>query len=595
MCGILAMAGNGGEFHHRMLHSLRKRGPDEIGFWTNGEATLAQTRLAVIGLDERATEPHFNDRYVLAFNGEIYNFHEIKRELGDDARAAANDAEVLLHAWTRWGIDVLPKLHGFWAFVVYDKSANTLTLVRDQLGIKPLYYSVSDFGVCVSSMIRTILEVVRDPVELDYDAMSEYARYQLNFGDKTFIKQIRKVLPGHLVSIDLNTFEVEMRCYEDIYSSEASTGATLGPAWYEETRELLRECVLESTISDTSFTTFCSGGIDSSLITAIAQPEVAYHCNFSDPDCNETFFAQRVVEDLPTRLLVVNAQEEFNLVGRLREIVEDFDEPTIGSVILPLDDLLSQVKRRYKVILNGTGGDELFAGYVRYMLALGQCNQDNYRALFQRTQRCQTAAERFELCHRKGDPGVFAFYDDSVEKTFVSAFEGCRDGTSDFQTMLRFDQRYFLPGLLAIEDKIGGRHSLEARPSLLHQRFVRHLQGTTMSPEVFMKDGELKPVLRKLAREFLPTSVLQRKDKMGFTTPVGTFVNNSAHQIREQIMNSPYRDHYNIKKINFTAQTKYSREVFGLLLVDLWLNTYAANVSSTAFNEDTVYNTMVRA
>ena len=249
--------------------------------------------------------------------------------------------------------------------------------------------------------------------------------------------------------------------YEDILAG-APDRQEISPAWIDETRALLKECVLSSTISDTSFTTFCSGGLDSSLITRIAEPEIAYHCNYSDPECNETFFAQQVVAGHKERLFVINAQEEFDLVTRLGDIVKDFDELTIGSVILPLDDLLAQVKRRYKVILTGTGGDELFAGYVRYQLVLGDCFQDSYRALFARMQNLESPAERFEMTHSKGDVGLYHFYQPSAHQSFHDAFEQCMVDSTPLEAMLRFDRRYFLSGLLNIDDKMCGRHSLRA-------------------------------------------------------------------------------------------------------------------------------------
>ena len=409
--------------------------------------------------------------------------------------------------------------------------------------------------------------------ELDYEALSEYVRYQFTFGDKTFLKQIKKVLPGHIVEIDVKTGKATSRCYEDIFKQPEEV-TSIDEDWIKETRELLRDCCIESTISDTSFTTFCSGGIDSSFITRVTQPEIAYHCNYSDPECNETFYAKQVVAGTDTRLFVVNADESFNLVDRLTSLVEDFDEPTIGSVILPLEDLLTQVKRRYKVILTGTGGDELFAGYVRYQLALGKCFQDSYKALFAQMQGIASPAKRFELAHRKGTPGFYKFYEPVVERTFEEAYDACGSGNDELQRMLTFDRRYFLAGLLNIDDKMCGRHSLEARPSLLNQRFVRHLMAADSAG--FMRDDTLKWGARQLATGILPESVIHRTDKMGFTTPVGTFINQSSHLIREQITNSPFRHLYDLRKMNLTASNKFSREVFGFLMVDLWLNRYAS-------------------
>jgi len=575
MCGILITSHLEGPFHHRLLKTLRKRGPDEIGFWMDNFVQIGHSRLAIIGLDDRSTEPLENDRHVLAFNGEIYNFLEIRDRLGalGDAQNGANDAAVLLHAWTRWGEDILRELVGFWAFAVYDKSTHKLVLARDQFGVKPLYYWQEGRKLCVSSLIGTIVEILGGAPDLNYEALSEYVLYQFSMGDETFLKGIRKVMPGHLVEFDLASGASQSRCYEDIFAPSAGFKEAATAEWMEETRARLKRSVLDSTVSDTSFTTFCSGGLDSSLITRIAGPEIAYHCNYSDPDCNETFYAKQAVEGTPTRLFVVNAEESFDLVAALQDIVSDFDEPTIGSVILPLDSLLAQVKRRYKVILTGTGGDELFAGYVRYQLALGECYQDSYRALYERMKHLSSVEERFEMCHRKGDPSFYKFFDSGVQQTFFRAYQQCRADGGDLQAMLTFDRRYFLAGLLNIDDKMCGRHSLESRPSLLHQDFVRHLMK--LDPRAFLTNGDIKPLLRLIAGGILPRSITHRADKMGFTTPVGAFINQNAHRIREQLHDSKFRHLYDIQKMDFTAATKYSREVFGLLLLDLWLNRYA--------------------
>ena len=576
MCGIVVTHSVNRPFSHKSLSSLRKRGPDQIGFWADSYVQMAHSRLAIIGLDERGAEPLENDRHVLAYNGEIYNFNEIRARL--QARGVqfhvGNDAEVLLHAWTAWGPDTLRELTGFWSFVIYDKLERRLTLARDQFGVKPLYYSYDENGLCIASMIRTIQEVVAAPFDLDYSTISEYVRYQLTFGDKTFFKQVKKVMPGHTVDIDLRTGAVKSTLYEDILTPGKDADRAATPAWVEETRELIAECVSESRVGDTPFSTLCSGGIDSSLITRLAAPEIAYHCNFSDPECNETVYAQQVTEGTDTRLFVVNAQESFELVSRLQDILDDFDELTVGSVILPLDNLLAQVQRRYKMVLTGTGGDELFGGYVRYQLAMGECHQESYRALYERVRKLPRLADRFELTHRKGDPSFYNFYEPSVEETFKEAFAEPAADADPLQMMLQFDRRYFLPALLNIDDKMCGRHSMESRPSLLHQKLVRHVNE--LDPRALRRGGELKPLLCDIASGVLPHSVVHRPDKMGFTTPIGTFVNNSSHLIREQITGSRFRELYDVRGLNMRAENKFSREVFGLLMLDLWLNRYAS-------------------
>ena len=189
MCGILAARGLS-VFHHRHLNSLRRRGPDAVGYWSNPDVSLGHARLSIIGLDERGTQPMENHRHVLAFNGEIYNFEEIRAKLlscGVPCKSGT-DTEVVLNGWTQWGADLLPRLTGFWAFVVYDKEQRTLTLVRDQLGVKPMYYWHARERTIASSLLRTVLETSGETPELNYQAISEYVRYQLTFGDATFFK-----------------------------------------------------------------------------------------------------------------------------------------------------------------------------------------------------------------------------------------------------------------------------------------------------------------------------------------------------------------------------------------------------------------------
>ncbi len=572
MCGILITTSSQDSFSHQSLKRLTKRGPDGIGFWVNPDIQMGHTRLAIIGLDERGVEPMENERYVLTFNGEIYNFLQFKPRLASKGYpvAGANDAEILLYAWTEWGIDILKEFTGFWAFIIYDKLERTITLVRDQMGVKPLYYWKGKDGFAAASMMSTVLDAIPQKPSLNFQALSEYARYQFTFSDHTFLNDIYKVKPGHVVTYHIGSRKLTSFEYEDISRRTIDKPQKITKRWIDKTREQMREWVLESTISDTSFTTFCSGGLDSSLITRLTQPELAYHSNYSDPDCNETLWARRAVEDTDIRLFVVNAQEDFSLVDRLDDILDDFDELSIGSVILPLDDLLAQVKRRYKVILTGTGGDELFAGYTRYHLAMGQCNQESYRRMFKRMEPLHSLEERFEFTHVKGEIDLYRFYNSGAQDAFFDEFRKCKQGSSDLEAMLRFDRKFFLAGLLNIDDKLCGRHSLEGRPSFLNQKFIRHI--VNLDQEQLLPGKDLKPVVRSLASGYLPESIIQREDKMGFTTPIGDFVNNSAHLIREHILNSKYLDFYNLENMNFTAETKFSREAFGLLTLDLWLN-----------------------
>lgn len=517
MCGWLIAVGLG-PISHETLGPLRRRGPDGIGFWTDGRVTIAHARLAIVGVDAAGTEPLSRGRFVIAWNGEAYNY---------DRRC---------HTDAHWLLEGPREVEGFGALAVYDRVSGAIRLERDALGVKPLYFWADGERFAASSMIQPLLDL-GCPRDLDMTAIGQYARYQLTWGGRTFFRHIRKVEPGERLTREADgTWGIELR--DDVWHQ--TDDKVPDERWIEETRELLVRCVHEATVGDVPFTTTCSGGLDSSAVTAILRPGRAYHANFSDPDCNETRYAKLV--GVP--LMVTNARqhEGQGLIDALRSLVEDFDELGVGSVILPLDDLFAQVKRRYKVVVTGTGGDELFAGYARYALAHG---------------REVPGYEKHQGdWHEKGGAGWYRF-------------ETPQRPPSD---PLDFDRRVFLPALLNIEDKIGGRHGIEARPALLHQKLVRRIM--TLDQDKLVQD-ELKWLGKILMRGIIPDAIVDRADKKGFPTPIGKMVNSASSAIRDQIMTSRFRKMYDLGKVRFTAQGPWSRETFGLLLLDLWLNRYA--------------------
>lgn len=578
MCGFLITTAD--TFRHEQMRALQRRGPDGLGFYVDDRIKMSHARLAIVGLDDRGVEPLENETHVLVMNGEIFNWATLRDDLrsidgfGLWREEMPTDAHVLLHLWSELGADCLSMLTGFWAFAVYDKRDGTVTLCRDQLGIKPLYYT-TDMPFKAASTIAAL----DHHGELDYAALSEYVRYQFTFGAKTFFKNVNKVLPGEVRIIPLNTLKagyaindpngIQSRIYEDIWSRPDAamslpwTGSATAD-WLAETRHIMTQCILESRSSDAGFTTFCSGGIDSGIVTRIAKPIHAWHCNYSDPECNETAFA-REVADGTCRLLVHNADDHPDLVSRLQSLIDDFDELTIGSVILPLDELLGRVRARGdKVILSGTGGDELFGGYVRYQLALGHGYNDSYRSMFERVKNMPWAVA-FEDSHAKG-ADIYKFMDkDAAKLAFFRAFDAAGD-------TIGFDRRHFLTGLLNIDDRISGRHGLESRPSLLHQRFVRRMMEIDV-PVV----PEIKRFGKQLARGIVPDSVIDRRDKMGFSTPIGTFVRDNTSQLREYISSSRHRDLFDLDAVQWTPERgagKWDRSVFGLALLCIWLDRY---------------------
>ena len=597
MCGFVVRTGFDSPWSDEYVEALRSRGPDASGFWRDDAIEIGHSLLSNMGDPGEGIQPKANERYVLSLNGLVTNHAELACQLrkkngtGPVNKPAKNDATTLLDLWSDRGEAVLPDLAGFWAFVVYDRAARTLTLVRDQFGAKPLYYWSDGRRFCAASTIKTLLCVIGFVPELNFQVLAEYARYQLSFDENTFFHGIRRVLPGHLIRFKLSNGDINDHCWEDIFApaeplasqrdgvNSGDTRSDMPDAlWIEEARELLETGVRQYTLGRRPWTVLTSGGIDSTIVTRITQPTEAFHSHFNHPACNELSFARAAIKGTSSRLVEVQASEEFDLVERLDSIIEDFDDPVVGSVILPLDELLTRVARNHQVVLTGTGGDELFGGYARYALAQGRAVQTSYGDLERRMATQTRLADRFEMTHHKGECSWYRFDTRPARRSFDAAFETCYSpglggADAELDAMLRFDRRHFLPGLLNIDDRISGRHGVESRPAMLNQHFVRKVNRVPI--QAIFHDGPVKGLLRHVGAPYLPSHIDQRTDKMGFTTPIGDFVQQSADSISQQLKESPFRHLYSLPEGPLPAHKLYSREAFGLLMMDLWLNRYA--------------------
>lgn len=559
MCGFVVVVGALADrpISHRVLGRLRRRGPDGIGFWASREAVLVHARLAIINPSDEGLQPVEHAGWAGVFNGEIYNWLSLRRP------EERSDAAVMLRLFSEGGADALRRINGFWAFAAVSPDG-VVHLVRDQLGVRPLYYAHGEDWLVASSTLRSLIPLLPEKPRLDYQAMSEWALYQMPLNDRTFFEGVRRLEPGHHLAFSRDSV-VSTRRYEDIW---AKGSAQPDEAWVRDAQEKLVAAVGEATSSDVGLTTTCSGGLDSSVVTRIAAPALAYHANYSHFEYNETQWARAVVAGTSTRLYTVNATEpeSVDLCSRIDDLIQDQDDITVGSVILPLSELFKAISRRYKVVLLGTGGDELFGGYVRLDIARGKLgDQPAYRAVFDRLADVSDPVERYDLLHRKGNPRIFRFFDaEHVSGAFRAALADDHP--------LQFERRYFLRALLAIDDRIGGRYGIEGRPALLHQDFVRHVAA--LDPEAVLAGG-LKSVARQVFSPFLPSAVLERSDKKGFPTPIGEIVNVNAARIRERISSSPHRHAYDLAQVHWTTENAYDRQLFGLLQLDAWLKSFS--------------------
>jgi len=538
MCGFLVTLGYDGPLDHHKLGALKRRGPDGLGVWAEGPVRMVQARLAVIDPDERSLGPLVNDEWAMVFNGEIYNYAEL-------SPGAHGDGAALLAWWTRnkGNRNCLSECRGFYAAVFYHRATKRIVCVRDCAGIRPLYTMRGKDFVAAASALGVLRDNLPGPLTLDNEGLSQYARYQLTWDGRTFFREVRRVEPGDIWS----------------FTTDATGHARLPDPWgmqdpFEPVEPKIVEVVRESLMADRHVVTTCSGGLDSSLVTALAKPDLAFHANYNNPRCNETRWAKMVPG--PHRLFVTNLEEEPNLLARLDSLVEDFSDPCVGSVILPLDELFRAIRPRAQVVLTGTGGDELFGGYVRYSLADGRPEGDDAYAGEWRKIEHLSPPERCKTLLTKGDPSLFSFFQEP-ELEITSARE-----------LVDFDRRVFLPALCTLEDAIAGRHGIETRPALLHPWIVRYAMN------VDALEAPRKNHLRALARGILPDELIDRPDKVGFATPLGRWIESQWHAIVERLHDSKFRHMYRLENLRKPTQL-WDRRVWGLLMLDAWLNRYA--------------------
>jgi len=357
------------------LRDLGHRGPDSQGQFSDSSVWLGHVRLSILDLTSAGHQPmnSADERYVISYNGEVYNFIELAKELKLENLHSHSDTEVVLKAFEKIGPASFKMLNGMFAFAIYDKQKKKVWLVRDRLGIKPLYYQQTETSLSFSSEIKALMGLTSSSSSTcNLNSVHEWLYYGTTWGEPTLLQGVRKLLPGHYLELDLATSSFKIESY---WSPTEYAGLSKSDDSLEErtsrTRTLLEKAVKRQLISDVPVGIFLSGGIDSSAITAFAsrhyQGKLAtYSVGFDfDKGVNELPKAKKVAELYGTdhHELHVSGQQISDIVEKM---VDHHGMPFSDSANIPLYLLCSKLEGRSKVILQGDGGDELFGGYSRY-------------------------------------------------------------------------------------------------------------------------------------------------------------------------------------------------------------------------------------
>jgi len=560
MCGIAGIfrcdgAAPGSELLRVMTTAIAHRGPDGDGFFFDGPVGLGHRRLAIIDL-VTGDQPMASDdgSVVLIFNGEIYNFRELRREL--EARGAAfrttSDTEVILRAYEAWDVECLPRLRGMFTFALWDKARRRLFLARDRVGIKPLVYAWDGRRLLFASEIKALLEDPALPRELDWEALRDFLTLHYIPSPRTIFRSIRKLPPASYLLLDLDRGEPEIRRYWDLRFEPNDRPSEAD--WLEGLRWHLSDAVRSHLVSDVPIGAFLSGGVDSSTVVALMAQATAgrvrtFSIGFDDSDFDELEHARAVAQRYETQHFEYVVKP--NALDTLPRLAWQFDEPFADSSALPTYYVSKITREHVTVGLSGDGGDENFLGYTRYARAqrlhesldafpavlarpllrlaarllppgargqgyldlLGASPVDRYFKLM--------AYQRSETLRSLLSPGAREHVKPLVSPDLFRrlAVEG---RTRDYASTLQYlDIHCYLPeDILTKVDRTSMAVSLEARVPLLDHVLMEYV--ATMPTALKFRDGAGKVILKRAMATDLPAGILNRR-KMGFGLPIASW------------------------------------------------------------------------
>jgi asparagine synthase (glutamine-hydrolysing) len=537
----------------RMTSAIQHRGPDGEGHWQEGNVGLGHRRLSIIDLTDSGSQPMVSDegRYVLSYNGEIYNYKELRSELVGLGRKfrGESDTEVVLNALAHWGPEALAKFNGMFALALWDGMERQMLLARDRYGVKPIYYSLSANRLSFASEQKAIATLPNFSRTLNQEALLEYFTFQNIFTDNTLVQEIKILPPGTYGIFDVRTLNWNMRKYWDFHFQEPNQSPN-EDEYVEELQRLLEQAVTRQLVSDVEVGSYLSSGIDSGTVASIASRKIPNLKTFTIGfDLNsasglELAFDERDKAEALSGAFKTEHYERVLKAGDLESslpaLALHLEEPRVGQSY-PNFYAANLASKFVKVVLSGTGGDELFGGYPwRYFRAAEprKFNQfvDEYYLYWQRllsnSELKQLFAPIWDSVKHVSTRDIFG--------AVLSGHSGEYQKAEDFiNHSLYLEAKTFLHGLLVVEDKLSMAHGLETRVPFLDNDLVDFAMRVPVSlktknllttarldenvignkPQAFTernRDG--KHILRVASAKFLP-GVSSKEPKQGFSGP----------------------------------------------------------------------------
>ena len=568
MCGIAGIYSNTQQFSEqkirKMIDTLQHRGPDADGIFLGEKCALGHKRLSILDLSNQANQPmtSHNDRFVMVYNGEVYNYREIAAELKLTHQCefkTSSDTEVILEAFAFYGVDFVEKLNGMFAIAIYDKQTNELFLFRDRVGIKPLYYSTIDNDIYFASELKAITTPitigVKEKLSINFSAIEHFLHVGFIPAPLSIYNNVFKLESGHYLKI--NAQGIEKYKYWSALDVVAEKTITNEKEALVKFSDLLSSAVQYQLKSDVPFGVFLSGGIDSSLITAQASAISSVSVNtfsigFKENKFNESIYAEKVAKHLKTNHheFIVTQHDAIELMD---ELIKVYDEPFADSSAIPTMLVSKLAKKHVTVCLSGEGGDELFMGYGAYQWAKRLNNPlvtplkkpiayllENSKTRFQRhAGYFKNENQQLQYSHILSQEQYFFSTSEIQQLLTSSAYEKTLLHQSlflDFDEKLSrlprklnamekqslFDVNFYLQeDLLAKVDRASMHYSLETRVPYLDHRIIEF--ALNLSPKLKYKNNTTKYLLKEVLYQYVPKEIFDRP-KQGFAIPLSKWL-----------------------------------------------------------------------
>jgi len=613
-----------------MTSCLTHRGPDDSGIYMGNKIAFGHKRLKIIDLTKKGHQPMSDSKkeIFIAFNGEIYNFQEIRQDLIKKGYSfnSSSDTEVIIYAYKEWGINCIKRFNGMFAFALYDKNKDNLYLVRDRFGIKPLFYTIHNNEVIFSSEVKSILKYPKFIKEPNWRAISSYLSYRYVLGEETFFKNIYSVLPAHYLKIKNN--KIKKIEYWDI--PLISNKKDKGKAFYiKKIRELLTNSVKLRMISDVPIGAYLSGGLDSSIIVSLMSKLTkeslkTYSIAFKQKGYNELKYAKLVANRYKTdhKEIILDAEE---YLKTMKKLIEYKDSPLAVPNEIPIYLMSKVLKKDITVVLSGEGADEIFSGYGRIF----RSPFDYYRIKltprwFQKLFFNSLIKKYLDNNFRNKIDHFLYLYSyfplDEKKSIFNSYMNGLIKNDIDLKNIFKekfckaknlsyYDQisyvfeKLHLVGLLGRVDNSTMATAVEARVPFVDHELVEFmfsvphkyklkwknifslLKGMSKNSDEISENLDItKYILRESFKQDLPKTTLERK-KEGFPVPLDLWFKGKFIDYAKKLLLDPKArikkiiDQENLSKwidsnINSKKDSSFGQKVWMLLNVEIWLKKY---------------------